>query len=113
MYHRENKKTRFLFDLFLLPICIGHMNTNTKGRKFNKKYDNNLAPFYKMDSEEFAYFLGFFYADGSNNENGRMISIVLKQDDENILKKFSNLFFGNRPIGKYTSKCQTNKFNKV
>lgn len=79
----------------------------------NQKYDINFDIFENVNTEEFAYFLGFFYADGYNNQKTGHINISLKYEDLEILEKFSKLFFGNRPIKIYNVKCQTNKNNKI
>jgi intein/homing endonuclease len=82
-------------------------------RHHSQKYDIDFSWFENANTEEFAYFLGFFYADGYNNEKQIKIAIVLKEQDKEILEKFSNLFFGNRPIRTYNIACQTNKNNAV
>lgn len=74
-----------------------------------QKYEISLEPFISKSSEEFAYFLGFFYADGYNNIKKGKITITLKCLDKEILNIFSSLFFGNRPISEYSVRCQTNK----
>lgn len=86
--------------------------TNGKGNP-NQKYDVNLNSFFDKSSEEFAYFLGFFYADGYNNVKQGKVVITLKSPDAEILEKFSNLFFGGRPLYRYRVKCQTNICNSV
>jgi DNA-binding transcriptional regulator WhiA len=82
-------------------------------RHHNQKYDINFSIFEDANTEEFAYFLGFFYADGYNNEKSGHINISLKYKDLEILEKFSKLFFGNRPIRISSVRCQTNKDNKI
>jgi DNA-binding transcriptional regulator WhiA len=77
------------------------------------KYEIDFSKFETKNTEEFAYFLGFFYADGYNDTKSGKINISLKESDSPILERFSNLFFGNRPIYHYTVKCQTNDKNKI
>ena len=45
-----------------------------------------------IDTEEKAYFLGFFYADGYNAKYKREITITLNEDDEDILQAYKTLF---------------------
>ena len=82
-------------------------------RHFNQKYDVDFSWFISKNTEEFAYFLGFFYADGYNNQKVGKITITLEEKDKEILEKFSDLFFGHRPILMYNVKCQTNNVNGV
>jgi len=79
----------------------------------NQKYDINWKFFVDKNTEEFAYFLGFFYADGYNNIKQGKIVITLKISDLNLLNTFSKAFFGNRPVSIYDVSCQTNDINKV
>lgn len=50
----------------------------------------NTSFFEKIDSEEKAYFLGIFYADGCNMYP-KYISLALQKRDENILYKLKNI----------------------
>lgn len=54
-----------------------------------------------IDTEEKAYFLGFFYADGYNNRNNNVISIRLNQKDFLLLESFRVLLDTNRPLHYY------------
>jgi len=100
-------KTLTKNDEKILPDII------IRERHHNQKYDIDFSWFDNKNTEEFAYFLGFFYADGYNNESTGRLAIVLKEDDKEILEKFSKLFFGNRNISSYNVKCQTNITNEV
>lgn len=51
-----------------------------------------------IDSEEKAYFLGFFCADGYNSVITRSIRIKLAKVDKEILEKFKKLFSSNKPL---------------
>jgi len=62
----------------------------------------NQDVFSKIDTEEKAYWLGFFYADGYVSKNSNHIEISLQLSDINHLKKFNK--FLNR-----TSKIHTNQ----
>ena len=54
----------------------------TRKLQFNEKF------FDAIDTEEKAYWLGFLYADGS--QNGNQFQMCLKIDDKNHLEKFRN-----------------------
>jgi DNA-binding transcriptional regulator WhiA len=45
-----------------------------------------------IDTQEKAYWLGFFYADGSLWKNGKQLSILLSQNDIEHLQKFAAIF---------------------
>lgn len=64
------------------------------------KYIRDETVLDQIDSEEKAYFMGFFYADGYNNQrHGRMhLGIEIQARDEAILHRFSTLFTSNRPL---------------
>lgn len=66
------------------------------------KYKINESFFKKIDSEEKAYFLGFFYADGCFVKDVPAIQISVKESDSEILQKLLNTANSNHPI--YTSK---------
>lgn len=54
--------------------------------------------FDKIDSEEKAYILGFFYADGYNNEKLGQVQMGLQDRDKPILDKINTLINSNRPL---------------
>lgn len=58
---------------------------NTKKYNFNERWLDNI------DSDEKAYFLGFFYADGYNKRDVNQITIKLIEDDKYLLEKFKDL----------------------
>lgn len=72
-----------------------------------RKYDLNEYYFDQIDTEEKAYILGFIYADGNNLFQTNRVSINLSIKDEEILKKFSNIFYG-KEILKYSSRKNEN-----
>lgn len=55
--------------------------------KINEEFLDNI------DSEEKAYFLGFFFADGNTSKNKKTISIEASYTDVNILEKLKLLFY--------------------
>lgn len=62
----------------------------------------NDSFFEKIDTEEKAYFLGLFYADGCNyiNGNASRVALSLQEDDKKILEIFNNFIYPNedRPL---------------
>lgn len=62
-------------------------------QSYTTKYMANEKFFDNIDSEEKAYVLGFYYADGNNyiNDNNYQVSIGLQEGDKIILEKFRDL----------------------
>lgn len=54
----------------------------------HRKYEVNNYYFEKVDTEDKAYFLGLFYADGYVNLKSNYIQLGLKEDDIDILHSF-------------------------
>ena len=106
MYFEENKS---------LSEIAGKYNTtyNTVHRLI-KNFDPDFVPrgpgFYSREysfDEYFlddfrleiqAYWLGFFYADGTNIKSKNKVSIKISSVDEEILLKFKEIFKSNHPI---------------
>jgi DNA-binding transcriptional regulator WhiA len=66
----------------------------------NKKYSVNDSFFENIDSEEKAYWLGFFYADGyvSDKKGENYIELGLSSSDKNHILLFANCIESNYPI---------------
>jgi len=78
---------------------------NKMGYKLPEKYSYDSDFFEKIDTEEKAYWLGFFYADGYVNitkqkkQTGHEVGLELKKSDIGHLKKFNKSINGNfKPI---------------
>lgn len=72
------------------------LSCGTRKFKFNESF------FEKIDSEEKAYWLGFLYADGT--QNGNQFQICLKIDDKEHLEKFRKTIDSNHSIKKIIKK---------
>jgi len=92
-------------------------NDNAKIKEnsfYNRKYNLNEKYFDVIDTEEKAYILGFIYADGNNLYKNNRISIHLSKVDEEILQKFSLIFYGKTILKYNTNKNNNGKlFNYV
>lgn len=64
----------------------------------NQQYSYNKHLFDTIDTEEKAYWLGFWYADGNISIKRKSMEITLKADDEEHLKKFRDLICPELPI---------------
>ncbi len=89
-------------------------------RKYDRYYNNNFGGIVKgrkyyvdsgtldrINTEEKAYFLGFFYADGCNDVDRRTIQIMVQEKDRALLDRFKVLFQSNRPL-QYIHKKEKN-----
>lgn len=63
-----------------------------------KKYFFNEFYFDNVDTEDKAYFLGFLYADGYNDERNYSINLSLIETDIAILEKFKGILKSTRPL---------------
>lgn len=64
----------------------------------HQKYPFNEHYFDNIDTEAKAYFLGLFYADGTNDLKKRCFQITLQEKDSNILKIFQKEIGSKAPI---------------
>lgn len=67
-------------------------------------YPINENFFNNIDSEEKAYTLGLFYADGSVNEKKGSSYIMISESDDDILQKIKNIISPERPLLYYNTK---------
>lgn len=77
--------------------------------KVRHKYTLDYSFFDIIDTEEKAYFLGFLYADGYNNQEKGSIALALQSEDKEILEKFNTLLKSNRPLFLIKSKKESHK----
>lgn len=85
------------------------VNSTFSKRQF-RKYTFNENYFDKIDDQNKAYFLGFLYADGYNDEKHRRITIAIAEKDIEILEKFKILINYSGTIKKLTN-IKTNLVN--
>lgn len=76
--------------------------TYTEAKKIGRKYsvDDN---FFKNQSPEMAYILGFLAADGYVSTKENLISIQLQESDQDFLEKIKTLVKSDRPIKNYVT----------
>lgn len=77
-------------------ICriLKRNNIDLKGAgHFNRQYGINEDFFNVINTEEKAYFLGFWYADGYVHSNRTCIRLCLHKQDIDVLHKFKSLVF--------------------
>ena len=63
-----------------------------------RKYKLNEYYFDDIDTPNKAYILGFFYADGSNNEDKQTISMSLQEEDKYILETIRKEINSEKPL---------------
>lgn len=66
-----------------------------------RKYHINETVFDKVDTEEKAYWLGFLFSDGYNNEHKHQVSLRLQEQDTEVLEKFKVFLNTDKPIYKF------------
>lgn len=69
----------------------------------NSRFAFNQDFFETIDTEQKAYWLGFFYADGYVSSTNNSVSLRIKSDDKYILHEFVKHLNGNIPVKVYTS----------
>lgn len=98
-----------------LSIGMGtiYYHLNKKGvdyrglsRKGNRKYSLNEHYFDVIDSPAKAYWLGFILADGNVSKKGWLLTISLKKEDQDHIRKFLNAIESQHPI-KYRTETKS------
>lgn len=67
-------------------------------KETSKKYDVDEDYFTEINTQNKAYILGFFYADGNVGLNNNVVQIALQARDKHILDEMNKQFGGNRPL---------------
>lgn len=68
------------------------------GSFYHRKYEINHNFLDEIDTQEKAYFLGFFYADGYNKSNGKGFTFMLGPTEQQILEDFNTILESDYPI---------------
>ena len=80
-------------------LKLSHQEFNKEFmRKKSRKYHIDHNYFEEIDTEDKAYFLGLFFADGYNYEKKHHMSISLYEKDKDILIKFNKSIKNGRPL---------------
>lgn len=92
------------------------IDTTINMKRYNQKisdscreYELDETVFDCIDTEEKAYWLGFLYSDGYNQENRNAISLRLQEEDREILEKFKLFLKTNKEIKTYSRTTRKNK----
>lgn len=110
----EQLHKKFLWSTTTIRDFLHNNGIDTKQHLHKRnsfKYICNEHYLDNLSTEEQFYFLGFFFADGHNGIDQKMISINLQIGDKYILEKFNELFESNCPI-KEREKFNTS-YNKI
>lgn len=67
-------------------------------KRFHRQYALNEDYFDNIDTQDKAYILGFFFADGNNNPSKQTISMALQEEDKEILEKIRNAIGSEKPL---------------
>jgi hypothetical protein len=71
----------------------GLTRTNLEAKKLLSKMTQHNSTFFDtIDTEEKAYWLGFFYADGLLDKNGSVLKLELSAKDASHLQRFASIF---------------------
>ena len=104
-YYLNNKiNLTNLGEIFGLGICcveniLKKYNIDRlQASDFNKIYSLDENYFKNIDSDNKAYILGFFYADGCVGSNNNKVQISLQEDDVEILEKMRSEFQCDKPL---------------
>ena len=104
-YYQNNKVTLTeLGDYFDLGICC--VENVLKRHDIDRLHPSDFVKIYNVDEEYFsdidtdnkAYILGFFYADGYVGLNNYNVCISLQEEDVEILEKINDEFCCDKPL---------------
>lgn len=103
LYLIQNKSARQIckklkISKFTVLQILHKNNVDIDYKRNIKLYDFNENYFERIDSEDKAYFLGFLYADGYNNQKEGRVTLSLADQDLNVLEKFNECLNSNKPI---------------
>ena len=98
MLHISSKTVSYILKENGIDIRCSKASRRCGYEKRGRKYVFNEHFFDIIDTEEKAYILGFFMADGTNIENIRTVQMFLQSEDRYILEKINEILESNRPI---------------
>lgn len=78
-----------------------------------RKYNFNEDYFEIIDSEDKAYFLGFLYADGYNDQKEGKVTLNLAAQDLEIIESFNNFLDSDKIIYSRTGACKNCQDSKI
>lgn len=71
---------------------------NSDGQTYTRKYTLDETVFENIDTEEKAYWLGYLYADGYNNEDRKEVAFGQAEQDKESVEKFKDFLKSESPI---------------
>lgn len=103
---REYNSTHSVISKILKENNIELRNSSESKRK----YKINEHCFDLVETEEQFYFLGFFFADGYNDEKRGKLILTINSDDVDLLENFKKIFNYTGPIKYSKSKINNNNY---
>lgn len=85
-------------DVLVKSGVINRGNFDIEGNQYNRKYTLQDDIFENIDTQEKAYWLGFLYADGYNNEKEGIVSLTQCKKHIQILHDFQKFLKTNSPV---------------
>lgn len=82
-------------------------NKDITGKDYNKRHSCNDSFFDKIDSEKKAYWLGYLFADGYNNEKENFVSFSQSEPQEEMVYRFKEDLEATQPISIISSRTNT------
>jgi len=117
--YKNNKQTirslsiEYNVPRYIISKLVKLNNIFYKHGYYNIKYTLDDTVLDKINTEEKAYFLGFFYADGYNYEKFNKIKVVIADQDRKILDNFKTLFKTDRPILRHQCKVKNAQLSNM
>lgn len=100
---KSGKSSKELSEYFGITDVAIRVLLKNRGFKYNmskscQRFDINENYFDIIDTQDKAYFLGFLYADGCNKRPRNIVTLILKEEDKEILEQLNKLIFPNKPL---------------
>jgi len=81
-----------------IRVLLKHRGFKYDMSKSCQRFDINEDYFDNINSQDKAYFLGFLYADGCNKRPRNIVTLILKEDDREILEQLNKLIFPDKEL---------------